>query len=111
MRTITRLALAATSGAVIAATGLAYASDAHADGYLSSTEAAYVDRYGAGAVCPVIDEYPSAAGVLGVTRGIMEDGFTADNAVDIINASVSTYCPRNWPLLVAIGNAARGHSI
>ncbi len=81
---------------------------AHADGVLDDREAAYVVKYGAGAVCPVIAEYPSTAGVMGVAQGIMSDGFTADSAIDVINASVATYCDQYWPLLQRIGAEARG---
>jgi hypothetical protein len=80
---------------------------AHADGFLDDDEAAYVDLFGRRAVCPTLDEYHSGGGVLGVAEAITRDGFTPDNAIDIVNASVWLYCPRNWPLLVAVGNAAR----
>ena len=83
-------------------------AQAHADGFLSDTEQVYVELFGEDAVCTTIDEYHSASGVLGVAAAITEDGFTPDNAIDIINASVWMYCPRNWPLLVAIGEVARG---
>jgi hypothetical protein len=101
-----RLILAGLGGMLAAAiitTGVA-----KADGVLSDTEAAYVMAYGAGAVCPTIAEYPSMAGVMGVAQGIMADGFTADSAVDIINASVAAYCDRYRPLLQALGAEARG---
>ena len=87
-----------------------FASPARADGYISPDEADYIELYGQGAVCPVIDRYHSIPGVMGVTAGIVKDGFSEDSAVDIINASVDIYCPRNWPLLVAIGNAARAET-
>lgn len=83
--------------------GLLLAPPAHADGVISNVERAYVQAYGASAVCPTIADYPSEAGVMGIAQGIMEDGFAADSAVDIINASVGTYCPKFWPLLQAIG--------
>lgn len=84
---------------------------ARADGVIDDTEYAYISTWGPVAICPVIDEYPSAAGVVGVMRGIMDDGMTADSAVDIINASVHQYCPRHWSLLQAIGRAARGETL
>lgn len=91
--------------------GLIYAAaPAKADGNLDSSEADYVLMYGEDAICPVIDKYHSMGGVMGVAKVITDDGFTADSAVDIINSSVSTYCPRNWPLLVSIGKAARGET-
>lgn len=83
---------------------------AKADGVLDSDEAQYVLMYGNGAICPVIDQYHSMAGVMGVANAIAKDGFTADSAVDIINVAVETYCPRNWSLLVAIGKSARGEA-
>ena len=97
----------ATAITAAAAAAVVLAPAAHADGDLSPSEDAYVAAYGRDAVCPVIDTYHSTAGVIGVKMAIIKDGYTADDAVDIINASVALYCPRNWPLLVAIGKAAR----
>lgn len=102
-------ALGIITGGFLAA-GVIAAVPAKADGVLDRDEAEYVLLYGEDAVCPVIDKYHSTGGVLGVAKAITKDGFTADSAVDIINASVQEYCPRNWPLLVAIGKAARGES-
>ena len=87
---------------------LYFSTPARADGYLSETEQVYVELYGDAAVCTTIDAFHSASGVLGIAEAITEDGFSASDAIDIINASVSTYCPRNWPLIVAIGKVARG---
>lgn len=97
--------LMATSALLGAA--LYLSAPAKADGVLSDTELVYVDLY-SDAVCQTIDEYHSASGVIGVAQAIAEDGFADDDAIDIINASVHTYCPRNWPLIVAIGKVARG---
>lgn len=107
-RVLRRLLISAAAGAVLAGTGIGYATDARADGVISDAEYAYIQMYGAGAVCTTISEYPTESGVMGVMAGIHDDGFTYDNAVDIINASVSTYCPRHWGLLQAIGAKARG---
>lgn len=87
-----------------------YSVPAHADGNIDRAEADYINSYGY-AVCAVIDEYPNVNGVLGVARGIMSDGFTMDSAVDIINESVYDDCPRHFPLLQAIGRAARGETL
>lgn len=103
------LGLAAV-GALAAAAQLATAEPASADGIISDTEYAYVTTWGPTAVCPTIDAYPTKAGVFGVMAGIMDDGFAADAAVDIINESVSTYCPRHWALLVRIGDEARAQN-
>ena len=95
------------TGSFITGSVVLFSTTAKADGYLDDTETDYVLTYGHDAICPVIDQYHSAAGVVGVARAIVSDGFTPDSAVDIINASVQEFCPRNWPLLVSIGNAAR----
>lgn len=83
------------------------APDAKADGVLSAVEIAYVAVYGASAVCPTLDSYPSTSGVLGVAEAIVGDGFAEGDAVDVINASVWEFCPWHWALLVGIGQAAR----
>ena len=86
---------------------LYFASPARADGYLDEDEQVFVELYGADAVCTTITEYRSLAGITGIAEVIVEEGFTPDGAVDIINASVEVFCPQHWPLLVAIGKAAR----
>ena len=45
-----------------------------------------------------------------LATAMTEEGFTPDGAVDILNASVEVYCPQHWPLLVAIGKAARAQN-
>lgn len=85
-----------------------FSAPAKADGFLDDDEAVYVELFGQGAVCTTIDNHHSAPGVLGIAQAITNDGFAEDSAIDIINASVWLYCPRNWPLIVAIGKAARG---
>lgn len=88
--------------------GLVTAPDAKADGQLSPTEAAYVANY-SHIVCQVIADNPSVPGVYGVVKGVMTTGgFTADNAVDVVNASVQGQCDEWWPLLQRIGRQARG---
>ncbi|MGB0972378.1 MAG: hypothetical protein ACPGVG_15675 [Mycobacterium sp.] len=93
--------------AAIAALTFAGAGTARADGVLTDAEAAYVITYGPTAICPVIAKYPSVGGVMGVAEALMNEGWPPDSAVDIINSSVAEYCPRFFPLLTAIGNAAR----
>ena len=99
---------ALTALAVLIATGIGWASDVHADGYLSAEETTFVTQFGPTAVCPVIDKYPTVGGVMGVVAGVMDQGFTADNAVDVVNASVAVYCPQYFPLLQRVGAQARG---
>ena len=85
---------------------LYFASPAKADGYLSPDEEVFVSLYGEAAVCRTISEYRTP-GVLGALEVIVDQGFTPEDAVDIVNASVESFCPENWSLLVAIGKAAR----
>lgn len=94
--------------------GLYTAPHAKADGYLSTGEADYVNNYGY-IICDTIATRPTAAGVLGVVKGVMTTGgFTGDDAVDVVNASVLTSCPEWWVLLEAVGaqfRAAQGGSV
>lgn len=88
--------------------GLITAPHAKADGYLSTGEADYVTNYGY-IICDTIASHPTTAGVVGVLKGVMSTGgFTADNAVDVVNASVAGQCDEWFPLLQRIGRQARG---
>lgn len=96
-------ALAVTLGAILlAALGvIAFtlaAPNAKAD-TISPAVLDYVDRYGAGAVCPVLDSHYTVNGMLGVLYGIEDDGFTPFEAGQIIGISVTEFCPRNQPLM------------
>ncbi|MFC6130251.1 hypothetical protein ACFP2H_28040, partial [Mycolicibacterium llatzerense] len=87
---------------------------AHADS-LTAKESAYVIAYGASSICPSITEHHTIQGVVSVVKGVMEDDFTASQAVDIVNASVAKYCASNWPLLQQTGeyfrNQAQGQRV
>jgi len=102
------VALLIATSAVLGA-AVYFSAPASADGFLNDSEADYVSTYGAGAICPFIDEH-DADGVVAVVETITDEGYAISDAVDIVNASVWMYCPRNWPLLVAMGNAARAES-
>lgn len=106
-RAVNRFLAAVAFGALLAAGSMA---TARADGYLDDAETAYVLAYGEHAICPTIASYPSTAGVMGVASAIMDEGWAPDSVADIVNAAVGEYCPRFFPLLVAIGNAARANS-
>lgn len=88
---------------------IAWAATAKADGVIDEDEQVYADAYGS-AICEVLDEHYSLAGVVGVYDVIVEQGYAPDSAVDIINVAVHEWCPDNWRLLVAIGRAARAGS-
>ena len=85
---------------------IAWAATAKADGYLDDDELVFSELHGQ-VICDAITDYYGLSGVLGVHQAIMDDGFTADSAVDILNFSVHEYCPENWRLLVAIGKQFR----
>lgn len=106
-RRVNRLLLLMAAGAVLAAGGMA---TARADGILNVTEAQYVANYGEFIVCDPLDAAPVPATAMVLVEAIMADGFSADDAVDIINASVQYHCERHWPLLQRIGAAARGET-
>lgn len=60
----------------------------------------YVAAYGQGAVCPVLDEFPSNAGVLGIVSHLVESqGFTSYDAGLVIAHSVLLFCPKHIPVL------------
>ena len=79
---------------------------ANADGSLTTMEQMDGDRYHS-IYCNVLDQYPNEIGAMAIARSIMSDGFDADSSVDVLNYTVSTYCPEHWQLLVNIGNKYR----
>lgn len=105
MRTLTAIA-ALTGTLMIPVVGFFNIPAAHADS-LTAKESAYVIAYGAGAICPFITDHHTVNGVVSVVKGIVSDGFTPSEAVDITNAAVAKYCASNWPLLVETGKAFR----
>lgn len=113
-RTARRILAASASVIVLAGTGIAAASEARADGYLSGRESAYVVNYSQ-IVCDTIAAHPSLPGVVGVVQGVADTGhFVGGDAVDVVNASVLTSCPEWWPLLEAVGaqfRAAQGGQV
>lgn len=98
----------ATVFAALAA-AVVFAAPARGDDYLDASEEDYADRWWL-AICHTLDAHHSVSGVMGVGSGIVNDGFSNDSAADIINYAVAEYCPRNWPLLVAVGRAYRGEA-
>jgi hypothetical protein len=88
-----------------------FSSPARADGEIDDAESFYVGLNGQ-TVCEVIGEYPSPPGVMGVLQAIVEDtGWDTGSGVDVINASVATFCPEYWGVLVATREAARSGSV
>ncbi len=77
---------------------LTFAATAKADD-LAPSVVEYVERYGRDAVCPVLDDHNSVAGMLGVLLAIEGDGFTQFEAGQIVGVSVMEFCPRNQELM------------
>lgn len=108
VRTVHRFLALMTVGAFLAAAALFGMGVAKADGVLNATETQYVAHYGEFVVCASIDGTPTPTTVLAVLRAVMKDGFTEDDATDVINASVLAYCDWRWPLLERTGRMVRG---
>jgi hypothetical protein len=72
----------------------------HAKADVDNVVVAYSAHYG-GAVCSVLDEFPSENGILGIGKSIIEDGLTGYQAGQVLYLSVSDVCPRHMGLLRA----------
>ena len=105
MRTITAIA-ALTGTLMIPVVGFFNIPAAQADS-LSAKEYSFVTEYGASVICPTVAKYHSINGVVGVVKGVMDQGFTAEEAVTVVNYSVATYCNQFWTLLQQTGAAFR----
>lgn len=69
-----------------------------------ATSFAYA-AHNATAVCEVIAEFPSAAGVLGIMAGIREHGgLSNEQAAEVVVMSVSEVCPRYMYVLEAFAD-------
>jgi hypothetical protein len=77
----------------------------HAKADVDNVVVAYSAHYG-GAVCSVLDEFPSENGILGIGKSIIEDGLTGYQAGQVIYLSVSDICPRHMGLLRAFAYPA-----
>jgi len=107
MRPITAIA-ALTCPLMIPVVGF-FQPVAHADS-LTAKEYSFVTEYGQSVICPTVAKYHSIGGVVGVVKGVMDQGFSATEAVDVTNASVAAYCPQFWPLLQQTGEYFRNQS-
>lgn len=64
-----------------------------------------VDDYtalNAGAICLVLDDNPNTAGLLGVMEGVHDEGITSEDSGRVVAMAIETWCPRHWPLLLAL---------
>ena len=73
-----------------------YAASAKADADPASV--AYAAEYGP-AVCSVLDEYPTFAGMMGISQAIVKDGLTVGQSGEVIALSIDDICPRHLGLL------------
>lgn len=85
------------AGSLITAGTVFLAAPAHAD----STAEAYAEMYGAEAICPTLDSYPTFSGILGIGEAIVDsDGLTYRQAGEAIGIAVLRYCPRHTALMM-----------
>jgi hypothetical protein len=89
------LNLKAVTAGLATVAALVSAPSAHADRVDD-----YVAAYGQAAICPVLDEYPTNAGILGILNHLVEsENFTSYSAGMVIAHSVILFCPKHIPVL------------
>ena len=86
---------------------LAVPVPAHADPLtdLTVVEFGFVNTYGQ-TLCDEINTHASTAGVIGVRRAVMSEGFTDGEAQTILSASAEAYCPARFQLVQSSASAA-----
>jgi len=77
---------------------------------LTAKEYSFVTEYGQSVICPTVAKYHSVGGVVGVVKGVMDQGFSAEEAVTVVNYSVATYCDSLYPLLTKTGEYFRNQA-
>ena len=82
------------TGSFLTAAVISFAAPVKAD----TAVQVYADRY-AGAVCNVLDEYPTFDGIIGIGTAIVEDGFTPRQAGQVMGIAVLEVCPRHTGLM------------
>ncbi|QRY43137.1 hypothetical protein JVX93_21575 [Mycolicibacterium boenickei] len=97
-RTARRILAASAAVLVVAGTGIAAATEAHAD---------RIDRV----ICAVLDDYPTPDGVQGVAQGLIENGYTPYAAGQKIAEAVTGTCPEHLPEVLLFARAASGGSV
>jgi len=58
----------------------------------------------AATVCSLLDDYPSVSGVEGLVIALHDEGFTGEEAGEIIGRSVVGFCPRHMTEIQAFIN-------
>jgi hypothetical protein len=88
------------------------APTARADGTIDYREWRYITQAGAGGlICVALTINPSVETAYGLVGAVMEDGFAPDSAADIVNRSVTDFCPQHWGLISKAGRQARGNLV
>lgn len=97
------------AAALAATAGIAFAPVAGADGYLSPAEEEFADGTWAATCTYLTDAGVNSASMTVLVENMMEYApiSTGGDAADIINYTVSTYCPEHWSALVAFGEGYR----
>lgn len=88
-------ALGIVTGGFLTA-GIVFAAPSKAD----NVSVAYASTFG-GAVCNVLDAYPSFDGIKGIAQAIVDDGLSFRQAGEVIAYSVTDICPRHLGLVRA----------
>lgn len=78
--------------------GLSVGLAARANADVDPAAIDYAQR-NAGAVCAVLDVYPSPAGVIGIAQAIVDDGLSFNQAGQVVALSVLTECPQHQPVI------------
>ncbi|SHP52806.1 DUF732 domain-containing protein [Mycobacteroides abscessus] len=98
------LNLKAVTAGLATVVALISAPSAHADRVDD-----YVAAYGQDAICPVLDEYPTNAGILGIVNHLVDsEGFTSYSAGLVIAHSVILFCPQHVPVLRKFADTYNG---
>lgn len=80
---------------VFAAIGLLNSPVAKAD---ESTSRAFAWEVGP-QICMYLDEHPTFAGIITSGKAVMEQGFTVEEAGEVVGYSITDVCPRHTDLL------------
>jgi hypothetical protein len=92
---------------VILGAALYLSVPADADGLITYREHMYADALGT-TICGALAADPSPEMVYALWEAIASEGFTVDNAGDVIDQAVLSWCPRFAPLLEWVANQSRG---
>lgn len=50
-------------------------------------------------ICSTIDKNPTDDGLVAVTKAVISDGFTVDEAVHVVLNSIAVWCPENQTIV------------